>query len=238
MDLRRKKPVDMSGVKRSRASHTGAVTRIWDKLKAMACDQPEEVQLLKTSDIKTYLKTLNKTEAGFNSSLDEAQEFAPEDEAEDTAFQQEEEDAADAFFESISAAKGLAEQLLAYKATLTGIKDFKTDLEALQQSLESEPDQDNSISLSSIQSSFTSLRQQWEEADLNPDHPIKAELDACRRSLTIMERDVSAAKTRSLPTPATSSSSRTPFHSSHHYIELPKIKVPTFNGDLMGWSTF
>ena len=116
-------------------------------------------------------------------------------------------------------------------------------MDALQESLEADPDQDNSTSLSRLQTLLFSIREQWIDADISPEHPLKAELDACEKKLTIMERDVSAARTRSLPAaaPPTSSFSSS-FTStgapSHHYIELPKIKVPTFNGDIMSWSTF
>ena len=137
--------------------------------------------------------------------------------------------------------KKLGEQLLAYKAVLTGIAIFKTDLDALQQSLDAQPDQDHSHSLSDLHTLFSALREQWVTADLNTDNPVKAELDACKRSLTAMQRDVSAAKARSDSASSTSSASSghpTPHYSPHPYSELPKIKVPTFNGDLMGWSTF
>ena len=241
MATRWKKPVDMAGVKRSRASHTGTVTRVWDRFKAIPCDQPEEIQQIKVTDIKTNLKTLLKTEVGFALSVEEAQDFAPEDEGEDAAFQEEEEEAAETFTHSLAAARELGEQLLAYKAVLTGIAIFKTDLDALQQSLDTQPDQDNSHSLSDLHTSFSALREQWVTADLNTDNPVKAELDACKRSLTAMQRDVSAAKARSDSASSTSSASSghpTPHYSPHPYSELPKIKVPTFNGDLMEWSTF
>ena len=244
MDLRRKKPTDMTGIKRSRAAHTGIVTRSYDKLRAMPFDQPHEVQRIKLTEVKTIIKTLLKTEAGFSSSMEEAQEFAPADEAEESAFQEEEQEMAETFHQSLATTRTLGEQLLACKQTLTGLATFKNSWEALQESLDSEPDQDNSTSLSRLQTLFFSLREQWVEADIPPEHPLQGELDSCERKLTHMERDVSAAKTRSLPAaplPATSSRS-TSFTSSgspsHRYIELPKIKVPTFNGDIMGWSTF
>ena len=231
MDLRRKKPTDIAGVKRSRSALTGAVTKAWDKLKAMPYNLPEEVQQLKFSEIKNLLKTLSRTAAGYTASQEEAQEFSPEDEAEEVAFQEEEDEAAETFFHSLQTAQEFGESLLAYKNILLGIKYFKTDLDALQQSLDEKPEQDCSLSLTQLQELFSSLRKQWTSADLNPDHPIKAELDACVKSLPGVASTVHLAKTRTSGPPA-------PSHLPHHYIELPKIKVPTFEGDLMGWSTF
>ena len=223
----------MAGIKRSRAAHTGILTRSHDRLLSMPFDQPEEVQRIKLTEVKTILKTLLKTEAGFTSSLDEAQDFMPTDEAAEAAFQEEEQEMAETFYQSLATTRTLGEQLLACKQTLTGLATFKNSWGALQESLDSEPDQDNSTSLSRLQTLFFSLREQWVEADIPPEHPLQGELESCERKLTHMERDVSAAKTRSLPAaslPATSSRSSS-FTSagapSHHYIELPKIKVPT-----------
>ena len=236
--------MDMVGIKRSRAAHTDIITRNFERLKAMPFDSPEEVQLLKLPEIKTIIKTLLKTETGFTLSIEEAQDFAPTDEAEEATFQEEEQDIVDTFQQTLSNAKALGEQLLACKATLTGIATFKKDLDSLQESLEAEPDQDKSIPLSRLQTLFFSMRDQWTEADLPPDHPLQSELDACGKKLTQMEGDALAARHRSLPasafpaTPSLSSSFSSSGAPAHRYIELPKIKVPTFTGDIMGWSTF
>ena len=245
MDPRRKKPVDMVGIKRSRAVHTGRLNKDFDRLKAMPFDSTEEVQLIKLSEIKAIMKTLLKTETGLSLSIEEAQEFAPTEEEAEATFQEEEQDIVDTFQQTLAHAKALGEQLLACKATLTGIATFKQDLDALQESLDAEPDQDKSIPLSRLQILFFSMREQWTEADLPPDHPLQSELETCGKKLTQMEGDALAARNRSLPAAAfpTTSSLSTSFSSSagapaHRYIELPKIKVPTFAGDIMGWSTF
>ena len=234
----------MAGIKRSRAAHNRILTRSHDRFLAMPFEHTEEVQRIKLTEVKTILKTLLKTEAGFTASLDEADDFIPTDGAAEAAFQEEEQEVAETFYQALAATRTLGEQLLACKQTLTGLATFKTGWEALQESLYSEPDQDNSTSLTRLQTLFFSLREQWTEADIPPEHPLQAELDACEKQLTHMERDVSAAKSRSLPamSPSPSTISSSSFSSSgapaHHYIELPKIKVPTFNGDIMGWSTF
>ena len=240
MDLRRKKPTDMTGIKTSRAAHTGIVTRNYERLRAMPFDQPEEVQRIKLTEVKTILKTLLKTEAGFSSSMEEAQEFVPTDEAEESAFQEEELEVEENFSQSLSTARILGEQLLACKSTLSGIATFKNSLDGLQESLDSDPDQDNTTSLKRLQTLILSLQEQWMEADIPPEHPLKTELDACERKLTLMERDVGAARSRSLPAapPTFSSSFSSAGAPAHHYSELPKIKVPTFSGDILGWSTF
>ena len=230
----------MAGVKRSRAAHTGTVTRVGERLRGMPFDQPEEVQRLKVTDIKTHLKTLAKTEAGFNTSLEEAQDFLPEDEAEEAAFQQEEGETAETFTISINAAKTIGEQLLAAKAVLIGMGAFKTKVDALQHSLDSDPDQDYSAALSRLQALLSSLEEQWTEVDLPAEHPIKAELDACNLSLSTIEGRTYSAKSRSTGLPIYPSMPA--FAAGHPLKELemklPTIDVPTFNGDVMKWCSF
>ena len=242
MDLRRKKTTDMAGVKRSRAAHSGIVTRNHDKFLGMPFEQPEDVQRIKLTEIKVILKTLSKTEAGFAASIEEAQDFVPTDEADAAAFQEEELEVAETFYQALYIARTLGEQILACKNILTGVATFKHSLDMLQEALESHPDQDHTTSLSRLQTLLFSLKEQWVEADMSPEHALQGDLDRCERRLTHIEGDVSAAKARALPPSLPLTSSVASFTSSgapaHHYIELPKIKVPTFNGDIMGWSTF
>ena len=243
MDPRRKKPVDMAGIKRSRAAHTGTITRVTDKLRSIPFDQPEEVKLIKTKEVQIHLNTLLKTETGFNYSVEEAQDFAPTEEAEMADFQQEELDVIENFETSLFRAREIGEKLVAYKSVLTGISLFRSDLEALQSSLDEQPDLDNSTSLSGLQSLFSSLREQWTHAELCEEHPLKTEMEACKKALTGMQRDVTTAKARadtssaSTATSTGSASGGSSYHHSH-FNELPKIKVPSFNGDILGWSTF
>ena len=243
MDTRRKKPVDMAGVRRSRAAHTGTITRVTDRLLAIPYDHPEEVECIKSKEVQNHLNTLLKTETGLNYSIEEAQDFAPTEEGELADFQQEELMIIENFESSLFRARELGEKLVAYKAVFTGISLFRSDLDALQSSLDEQPDLDNSTSLSGLQSLFSSLREQWTQAELSKDHPLKAELEACKKSLTGMQRDVTTAKARADTSSSTtasttgSTSSGEGYH-HHHFNELPKIKVPTFNGDILGWSTF
>ena len=240
MDPRRKKPTDMAGVRRSRAAHTGTVTRIWDKLSNIPYDEPEEVKLIKTSQVQTHLNTLLKTETGFNYSIEEAQDFAPTDEAELADFHQEEAAVLETFESSLFRARELGKQLVASKSVLSGISLFKIDSEALKSSLAGNPDLDYSNSLSKLDTLLSNMREQWIQADLSNDHPLKDELDACSQSLTNMQGNVAAAKSRSDTSSSTTSTSASGSVSHHHhsYNDLPKIKVPTFNGDILGWSSF
>ena len=188
----------MAGIKQSRAAHTGIITRNFERLKAMPFEQAEEVQLLKLTEITTIIETLLDTETGFSLTIEVAQELAPTEEEAEAAFQEEEQDILYTFEQTLYNAKALGEQLIACKSTSTDIATFNKDLEALQESLDAEPDQDKSIPLSRLQTLFFSMRDQWTEADLPLEHPLQSELDACGKKLTHMEVDILAARNRSL----------------------------------------
>ena len=241
MSSRRRPPADLSAVRRSRAGCSGAITKALDKLRAIPIEQTEEVLKIKTKDVERILASIEKTETGFLQTLEDAQSFAPEDEGEEADFQREEDLAADSFMTSLSVTRDLAEQLLAIKAVLVGISNFRCDLDAIQDSLADKPDSNQNSSYSSLQTLFSSLREQWQTADLGGEHPVKTELDACRRALTIMGAEVAAAREKSdshSSTTSTSSSSSSPCCVSLGRSDLPRIDVPTFNGEIMQWSTF
>ena len=243
MDTRRKIPVDMGGIKRSRAVHTGKVSKQYERLRAMPYDHLEEIQNLNNTEIKSILSTLLKTELGFNLSIEEAQVFSPTDEGEEAIFQEEEMDVIDTFQHMLSNAKALGERLLLCKSMLVGVNAFTKELTATTKSIEAEPDQDTAVPLQRLQACYESMKEKLVEADLHPDHAIQLELDDCSERLIKVTGETSASRIRSMPPPlpahpslsSSFASSATP---PHKYIELPKIKVPTFTGNIMGWSTF
>ena len=232
----------MEGVRRSRGAHSGVLTKAQEKLDAMPFEHPDDVKRIKASEVKAIMKTLLKTEAGFSASMDEAQEFTPTDETAMASFQEEELEVADAFHTQLYLVRTLGEQILACKTIFTGVATFDTSLSALQESLDSEPDMDHTTSLSRLQTLLFSLKEQWMEADLSSEHPLQTDLDHCERKLTQKEGQVAAAKTRATPsTPPLSSSmasSSTCGFPHPQQSKLPMIRVPTFDGNVMGWSTF
>ena len=241
MASRRRPPADLAAVKRSRAGCTGAITKALEHFKTIPAASSEEVVLINSKEIDRILTSINKTETGFLQSLEDAQAFVPEESEE--AFQLEEELAADTFTAAISATRDLGEQLLCLKAVLIGLANFSCDLDAIQDTLASKPDSNQVSHLQDLRSLFSSLRSQWQTANLPKDHPIKTELDSCRRTLATLGADVTSAMEKS----DSHSSHSTSFTTSSStpgpcYImgknDLPTITVPKFTGDILDWSSF
>ena len=236
MTSRRKTPADMAAIKKSRSSFTGACTRAIDKLKAYKSDDPAAISTLNTCEIEKIITSIKKTEAGISNSLEDAQEFAPDGEAEDF-FQQEEEAVRDAFESSIFTIIFQAEQLLTLKGVLNGLRNLTHDLSNLSTTLAARPDNDHSTALQPLQLAGSKMRDDWDKANLPADHLLKGELDACIDKIQFLAADVAAAKDKATHPPLLTSTSERPHYSSGRS-DLPTIDVPTFNGDIMEWATF
>ena len=239
MSSRRRPPPDLASVKKSRSSYTGAVTKALDKLRAVDSTEPGEITLINTRDIDRILSSLGRTETGFLQTLEDAQGFIPVDGEE--AFQLEEELAADTFQTNISEARDLSDQLLALKAVLNGLSDFNLGCTAIQDSLTEKPESNQATSLQAMRDLFSTLKAQWQGANLSRDHSLKGELDSCVKVLTTLGAEVAAAMEKSdshstISTSSSTSSTERIYYSTKS--DLPTIDVPTFTGGIMEWSTF
>ena len=240
MTSRRRPPPDLATVKKSRASFTGAITKASDKLKAIKSTDLTEIITINTKTIDRILTSVEHTETGFLQTLEDAQEFITEEDNAET-LQLQEDTAAETFSNSISAVRDLADELLTLKSVLTGIGDLTCDMTALENSLNEKPEGNHTSALQALESTFTSLRLEWKKANLAKDHTLKSELDACRKVLTTLGSDVASARDKTVPRSSPSSSSdrsccRDSTKSEDN--KLPAIDVPTFDGDIMNWSSF
>ena len=238
---RRGAPADMAAVRKSRAGFTGAVTKALDKLTLIPSDEPEEIQAVNTKEVSRLLSSLERTEAGFLTNLEDAQAFLPEGEEEE-AFTSEEDLALDIFQDSISAARDRAETLLALKAVLTSLAEFKTDSTSIQDFLETNPGSNQANSLQDLKTLYRTIREVWKGTNLPPGHSLKAEVDAGRNTITALEDAISTGRDKA-DSHVSLSSTRSASPSEHSTCcgsksDLPVIDVPKFYGNIMAWSTF
>ena len=169
--------------------------------------------------------------------MEHGQIFCPDDDGYEP-FQEKEEEILDTFDSSINTIRVQAKQLLQLYNTLAGLKDLNRDIKAIETSLSSDAGSDNTSSLHLLETCFSKLSLEWREANLPPDHALKAELDASSSTITGLAARVARAKAG--PAPPTSS---IPVSSASHRVErdrtkLPAIALPTFKGDILQWPTF
>ena len=233
---RRRTPTDLAAVKRSRSSFSGAITRAKDKFLAM---KELDISAINTRTVDRILASMVGTETGFYGTIEDAQSFIADEDAQED-LQAEEDKANDNFISAISEARDLGEELLTLKNIRKSLDDFKCDLVALQGLVYDQPYHSHSNALLALEETHSNLRKEWRKADLNGDHPLKAELDTSKTLLTKLSSDVATQReTRDTASSSThSSSSSSSYHPRELETKLPTIDVPTFNGDIMKWSTF
>ena len=233
MSLRRKTPVDMAGVKKSRASSLGKVTTAAAKVKAVKHDDPAEIRLIAPKDLERILSSLEKTEAGFEQSFEEALDFAPTGEDED-AFYEEEEAAKVLFDEAINAVKDQAKFLVNLRKAWASVAHLSRDVKALETNLDN--GENCTTFLPNMEKTIERLREQCDELTLSDHHSVKEELEACSLRLGTLRLQASAAI---LPTlPSSTPTAATTYRPDHGGGKLPPIALPTFTGDIMEWSNF
>ena len=224
-------------LKKSRSSYLGRISTLKGYLEAFRVDDTEDISRLESEEIDRILDTATNTRNKFRHSLEASQEFAPTEESEYDSFQDKEEIAQDRCDQSFASVQRLARGLLAMKTTQLELAELTDAISGLETTIASSPDGNLTGSLSDLRTIHSSLKREWNKTHLPRTHPMKGELDACSTRIRELEIDVNRALVRSVPTPIISSSpSLKPV--AHRVIELPKIKVPTFSGDLMSWSTF
>ena len=229
----------MEAVKKSRSSYSGYITKYHGQLKIFRFDDTAAIKDLDTDEIERLLLCIEKTERKFFVTSDEAQEFAPEGDEEEQTFQDEETEVLDTFEINSSKAKKLAKLLLSLKIIETGLKNLTYDMTILESTLTDLPDKDHTATLRKIESSFSTLRQEWTKTRLPEEHPMKKELDACIRDINSLAANTASALQLAHPSIATS----TPAGSSYSPVgrdstKLPAIALPTFKGDVLKWPTF
>ena len=144
------------------------------------------------------------------------------------------------FQEAISSARDLADRLLAVKSILSGLADFSTHSTSIKDFLAEKPDGNQLRSLQELKASYSSLKEEWKKANLPEHHSLKPELDTCRKTITSLEDAVQSARDKSdshSVASTISTSSERPC-CGHSKSDLPTIDVPTFNGQILEWSTF
>ena len=234
MSLRRKTPVDMAGVKRSRACSLGKVTTAATKVNSIKHDDPAEIRLIAPKELERILASLEKTEAGFEQSFEDAMDFVPTGEEEDTFY--EEEEAAKALFdEAINTVKDQAKFLIDLRKAWSSVANLSRDVKAMETNLDNG---ENCTSFNPLmEKTIEKLREQCDELTLSDHHSVKEELEACTLRLGTLRLQASAAISTALPS-SIPGAIPTIYRPDHGGAKLPPISLPTFTGDIMEWSNF
>ena len=223
---------DMKAIKRSWAAYTGTITKIKDKLSAV---KPQQVATYNVRLINRALTSISNAEAGFQQTIEDAQDLMGEDET--NSHEAEEHSVLENFTDYVVEVQDLAEELLALKRLHRGLKNLNCDATALRDTFDSQPELNQDKAIQALDTAFRALRQEMEKSTIASDHALMLELDSFSQVLIRLTAEVATSKARSTPTILSTS------HSSRDYdyeetCRIPKLEIPTFHGDIMHWATF
>ena len=235
MAYRRKTPTDLTSLKRSRSSFTGAITKARDKLNEM---KAVDISACNTRTLERLLSSVANTETGYLQTVEEAHEFINKEENAD-ALQDEEDAALDTFNSTVADVRDSAASLISLKKISKGLQELSCDLKAVRDAFTLRPEADQASALKPLETSYASIRQEWNHGEHDEDHPLKTRMDDCGSLITQLTFEMSRTKDMTSPSPHDRSTSFYSYDGDRkHETKLPTIDVPTFNGDIMAWSTF
>ena len=204
MSLLQKPPVDMAEIKKSRSCFMEKLTTAAAKVNSVKSDDPADIRLIDPRELEKILSSLEKTEAGFEQSFEEALEFVPEGDGEDAFY--EDEDAAQTHFDNaITAVKDQAAYLLGLHEVWATVTDLSKDIRTLENLLAAG---ENCTTFNlHMEKTIERLREQYNELTLSDHHSVKEELEVCCLRLGTLRLQATAAIS---PTSSSSTPSATP----------------------------
>ena len=174
--------------------------------------------------------SITKTEAAYEQTIEDASNIVDVEGEEDRTETEEasEEAALDTFNDKVEEVRALADEMITLKQAHRALEDFRIDVEALQDNINADPEKEHFASLALINTAHRDVRKLINSSTVESEHPLRKELNhfsplICRLST----KDILSLAT--LTTPST-----TPARSKT--VQLPKIYLPTFDGNLMNWS--
>lgn len=214
-------PVDVETLKSSRSSFTGVVTRSLRRFQRMEDDDPSKFDLESLND---RLASLETTERRYFQVHD-----AICTEESDSHRREKEEELGDTFTENVETTRNILRRLIALKK----IHELTTELDSTLNEMETrvgrDPDKDYSVAWGSYTARFDVFIAILQKSTIRTDHLARqAARDFKARYISLTTKET--PRSPILTTTSSSSRSKT--------IQLPKIALPRFEGDLMQWGTF
>lgn len=218
---------EFNALKKSRSSLIGVVTRMRNRYNKTAQLSSSTYDI---GAMTNHLASLDKTASNFRKTQEEICDFNPEFLEQEINIDAELE-IAETFEENVEAIHSLVQRLIATRRAQRAATEFRSNLEDLEEATSSHILRDYSAAISTLTSSFKSLQTILNESTIDDDHSLRRDishfqsrlnkLSSCEKVVlpTILSRD---APTSTRPKP----------------VQLPKIHLPTFDGNLMNWSTF
>ena len=204
-------------LKKSRADLLGLITRIQNKTAALEDKDPITFDM---GHLDRQITTINQRASEFQQLTNQIVVGAG-----NALNPEEERGVTEEFEENIEMTLTLVHRLMKLHTAHQSSSHFQDNLDDLERATTEHQDKDHSVTLAQLTSSFQSLRIAVNQTSVPSDHQLRATLKCFRGQLSTLSAE------EKKPTIGTAAP-----HSKA--IQLPKIALPQFEGDLMQWATF
>ncbi len=209
------------------SSFIGVVTRLWNRYSKVADRSSSTYDI---GAMNGSLASLERTVAGYHKVQEEINDF------DTTSLDQpinldEELDISETFEDNVEATRSLIQRLIATKRAQLASTDFRADLEDLEEATSAHTSRDYSTAISNLTNSLQSLRLMLNESTIDEEHPLRRDISMFKSRL----HKLSSCEKEPSPLILTASMT-TPIKSRP--VQLPKLHLPTFDGNLMNWAQF
>ena len=126
----------------------------------------------------------------------------------------------------------LIQRLIDIRSVQSQISNLQYDLEELETRINTSPDRDYSAPLQRISKKLDTLQDQVGRSTINSSHPSR------RTVLKLSSHLLELSSLDKKPSPIATSSTIISGTPASRPVQLPKISLPLFEGDLMHWATF
>ena len=213
----------MEALKKSRSAYSGTVTRIWNRYARLLEEDPSSFY---HRQLEHKLESIRNTDLSYHKIHEEISLAG-----EGTLSPEEEQETLETFEDSVERTRSLLTRLIAIQTLSNLSSEIQFDLEELDSKMQAHPDRDYSATLSTITTTLKELKLALGKSTINHDHQLRR----VAKYLSSQLIDLSSEE-RKLPSSTTTTTIcevATP-----RPVQLPKIALPTFEGDVMKWATF
>ncbi len=213
----------MEALKKSRSAYSGAVTRIWNCYARLL---EEDHSSFDHGQLEHKLESIRNTDLSYHKIHEEISLAG-----EGTLSPEEEQETLETFEDSVERTRSLLTRLIAIQTLSNLSSEIQFDLEELDSKMQAHPDRDYSATLSTITTTLKELKLALGKSTINRDHQLRRVTKYLNSQLI----DLSSEE-RKLPSSTTTTTIREV--ATPRPVQLPKIALPTFEGDVMKWDTF
>jgi len=215
----------MDSMKKSRSAYGGAITRVLRRHEKLLDADPSTFDI---AALKRQMESIQATSESFIQLHQNIMETYATDIDEDQEFK-----TLDSHEETVALTLSILQRLVDLKSVHMDAFNFDEKLANLEDKISDNPELSYPDAMKRLEDTLAQMEKAVNQSTIPRDHRVSKMVRSFHKRML----DLSASEARVNPADVSISSSTTSDH-PHNHIKLPKLAVPTFNGDVLKWAVF